>query len=190
MRSPPKKYGNALGMRKRTRVCQRVARLILNRLIKPGFTLRKPSAVFEMIGNSATSVAHNTSATSMSLTQMMISGAIATTGVTCNRIAYGNRLASISGLCTNSNAIATPSTVASANASNVIFSVASRLPNSNGASWTSSATIADGDGTRYAGTFISTHQPCHNASTSHADHPRRERLRHARDVATTAGAQA
>ena len=57
-----------------------------------------------MIGNSATIVAQITIAGSGLLTQMMISGAIATIGVTCRMIAYGNRLASSSRLCTNRNA--------------------------------------------------------------------------------------
>ena len=87
MRSPAKNQGSALGMRRRSIVCQRDARLIRNRSARPGSTLRSPSVVFEMIGKIATTTAHSTSATRVSLTQMMISGAIATIGVTCSRIA-------------------------------------------------------------------------------------------------------
>jgi hypothetical protein len=43
--------------------------------------------VFEMIGKIATTAAHSTSATWMSRTQMMMSGAIDTIGVTCSRTA-------------------------------------------------------------------------------------------------------
>src|SRR5258706_11565065 len=85
--------------------------------------LRKPSVVFEMIGNSATSDAHTTIDAVGSLTQMMISGATATIGVTCNSTAYGNSAVSISLFCTNRNEIATPATVATAKASSVISSV-------------------------------------------------------------------
>ena len=53
-------------------------------------------------------------------TQMMISGAIATIGVTCSRIAYGNKLISIQRLCTNTSAMATPNAVASASATSAI----------------------------------------------------------------------
>ena len=59
-----------------------------------------------MIGKIATTTAHSTSAIRVSLTQMMMSGAIATIGVTCSSTAYGNRLISIQRLCTNSSAIA------------------------------------------------------------------------------------
>ena len=49
--------------------------------------MSSPSVVLEMIGKMATTVAHRTSATRVSFTQMMMSGAIATIGVTCSRIA-------------------------------------------------------------------------------------------------------
>ncbi|MNC82966.1 hypothetical protein D3C75_1367110 [compost metagenome] len=53
----------------------------------PGLTLRRPRTVLAMIGKIATSVAQITNAKVVSLHQMMISGAMATTGVTCSRIA-------------------------------------------------------------------------------------------------------
>ncbi len=53
----------------------------------PGSTLRKPSVVFEMIGKIATTTAQTTSAIRVSLTQMMMSGAMATIGVTCSSTA-------------------------------------------------------------------------------------------------------
>ncbi|MNR10025.1 hypothetical protein D3C85_1262540 [compost metagenome] len=87
MRSPAKKHGRALGMRRRSNTCQRLARLRRNRLSRPGLTLRRPSTVLAMIGKIATRVAQITNATMVLLHQMMISGATATTGVTCNRMA-------------------------------------------------------------------------------------------------------
>ena len=49
--------------------------------------LRRPSVVLQMIGNSATSAAQITSEAVGFLTQMMISGATATIGVTCSSTA-------------------------------------------------------------------------------------------------------
>ena len=74
-------------MRNRIRVCQRVARFMRKRLCNPGLTLRKPSVVLAMMGNNATSVAQITSDAVGLFTQMMISGAIATIGVTCKSTA-------------------------------------------------------------------------------------------------------
>ena len=53
----------------------------------PGSTLRKPIVVLLMIGNSAITVAHAVSASGVFFTRMMISGATATIGVTCNNTA-------------------------------------------------------------------------------------------------------
>ena len=61
-----------------------------------------------MTGKIATTAAHSTSATRVSCTQMMISGAIATIGVTCSRIAYGNSDASSQRLWTNKSATSVP----------------------------------------------------------------------------------
>jgi hypothetical protein len=61
-----------------------------------------------MIGKMATTTAHRMSASRVSFTQMMMSGAIATIGVTCSSTAYGNKLISIHRLCTNSSATNVP----------------------------------------------------------------------------------
>ncbi|MNG26181.1 hypothetical protein D3C84_1111350 [compost metagenome] len=87
MRRPAKKHGKALGMRRRNSTCQRLARFRWNRLSRPGLTLRSPSTVLAITGKMATRVAQTTSARVVLLTQMMISGAMATTGVTCSRMA-------------------------------------------------------------------------------------------------------
>ena len=148
MRSPPKKYGNALGMRKRISVCQRVARFILNSCCNPGFTLRKPSVVLEIIGKRATSVAQITSESVGSFTQMMTSGAMATIGVTCSSTAYGKNADSMRLFCTNKNATATPRIMAHRNAKNVILSVLYREPLSKSQSLTSVSSTSPGDGTK------------------------------------------
>ena len=71
------------------------------------------------------------------LTQMMISGATATMGVTCSSTAYGKSAVSIRLLCTNRNEISTPTTVASTKASTVIFTVTSSAMPSGAQSVTS-----------------------------------------------------
>ena len=63
------------------------------------------------------------SAIRVSFTQMMMSGAIATIGVTCSSTAYGNKLISIHRLCTNRSATSVPATVAMASAVSAIPSV-------------------------------------------------------------------
>src|SRR4051794_25760304 len=110
--------------------------------------LRSPSVVFEMIGNNATNEAQITIEAVGFLTQMMISGATATMGVTCSSTAYGNSAVSISLLCTNRNEISTPATVAVTNASSVISSVTSRAEPSWAQSVTSVFSISHGEGTR------------------------------------------
>ena len=74
-------------MRSRRSVCQRVAPFMRKYACRSGSTLRRPSVVLAMIGNSATSAAQTTIAAVGFLTQMMISGATATMGVTCSRMA-------------------------------------------------------------------------------------------------------
>ncbi len=76
-----------------------------------------------MIGKIATTTAHSTSATRVSLTQMMMSGAMATIGVTCSKTAYGKKLISIQRLCTNTSAMAVPTSVAIASAVSAMPSV-------------------------------------------------------------------
>src|SRR3954469_14780389 len=101
-----------------------------------------------MIGNSATSAAQITIEAVGLRTQMMMSGATATIGVTCSSTAYGNSAVSIARLCTNRNEISTPSTVATRNASTVISIVTSSERPSAGKSVTSLVTIRMGHGTR------------------------------------------
>ena len=84
MRRPAKNSGRALGMRRRTSVFSGLALWRANRLLRPGSTVRSPSVVLEMTGNSATSVAQTISAARVFFTRMMMSGAMATTGVTCS----------------------------------------------------------------------------------------------------------
>src|SRR4051794_6253894 len=110
--------------------------------------LRSPSVVFEMIGNNATNEAQITIEAVGFLTQMMISGATATIGVTCSSTAYGNSAVSISLLCTNRNEISTPATVATMNANSVILIVTSSAEPSASQSATSVFIISSGDGTR------------------------------------------
>ncbi|SIK73264.1 Uncharacterised protein [Mycobacteroides abscessus subsp. abscessus] len=87
MRRPPKKAGRAEGRRRRHRICQRDARLSRKKSSRPGSTLRSPSTVLLMMGNTATMVAQKVSASVVFWIQMMISGAMATIGVTCNNTA-------------------------------------------------------------------------------------------------------
>ena len=101
-----------------------------------------------MMGNSATSAAQITIDAVGSLTQMMISGATATMGVTCSSTAYGNSAISISLLCTNRKEISTPATVAARNASTVIFTVTHSEAPSAAQSVTSVSSISSGEGTR------------------------------------------
>jgi len=95
----------------------------------------------------ATTVAHRMSATRVSFTQMMMSGAMATIGVTCSSTAYGKKLISIQRLCTNSSAVAVPTTVASASAVSAICSVTKSEPASNARSAISVSRMRRGDGT-------------------------------------------
>src|SRR5258705_1176808 len=110
--------------------------------------LRRPSVVLAMMGNSATSDAHTTIDAVGFWTQMMISGATATMGVTCSSTAYGNSAVSISLFCTNRNEISTPATVATTNASSVILTVTTSAEPSASQSVMSVFTISTGEGTR------------------------------------------
>ena len=101
-----------------------------------------------MIGNSATSAAQITSEAVGFLTQMMMSGATATIGVTCSSTAYGNNAVSIALLCTKRNEINTPSTVAAAKASKVMRTVTIRAEPSAGQSAIKVFIIIKGEGTR------------------------------------------
>ena len=75
------------------------------------------------MGKSATSAAQTTIAPTGSRTQMMISGATATMGVTCSKMANGKKAVSMTRLCTKRNEINTPSTVAIEKAKTVILMV-------------------------------------------------------------------
>src|SRR6478735_12228003 len=90
--------------------------------------LRRPSVVLLMMGNSATSAAQITSEAVGFFTQMMISGATATMGVTCSSTAYGKRAVSTARLCTKTKDTSVPMTTATANDSSVIFIVNSSEP--------------------------------------------------------------
>src|SRR6185312_39240 len=167
-RRPAKKYGSADGACSRVRRCQRLACISRKRSASPGSTLRRPIVVLEITGNSATTAAHNTSATRVSLTQMMMSGAIATIGVTCSRIAYGRNDASIQRLCANASAIATPATTASANAASAIDSVTHSDAASSARSATSVASTARGEGTSHGGNAYAFTNQCQPATISTA----------------------
>ena len=103
------------------------------------------------MGKIATTTAQMTRAIRVSFTQMMISGAIATIGVTCSSTAYGNRLISIQRLCTNKSATRTPSRTAIASAVSATPSVTPSESSSSARSATSVASTAAGEGTRYGG---------------------------------------
>ena len=101
-----------------------------------------------MMGNTATIVAQKVSAAVVFWIQMMISGAMATIGVTCNNTAYGNRLASIQRLCTNRKASSTPIKVAAARARPVILSVNHKDCASKAQSAARACAMSVGAGTR------------------------------------------
>src|SRR4029078_9982831 len=84
--------------------------------------------VLDTTGKNATSQAHSSSDSVVSLTQMMISGAMATIGVTCRITAYGNKAISIQRDWAITTAISPPSTAAAAKASTVILRVMSSEP--------------------------------------------------------------
>src|SRR4051794_13862297 len=130
--------------------------------------LRRPRVVLLMMGNNATSAAHSTSDAVGFFTQMMISGATATMGVTCSSTAYGNSAVSMARLCTKTNEISTPTSVATANDSTVIFSVTRSAPRSELQSVTSVCSIRMGEGTRYGGSLSPVTSACQPASRTTA----------------------
>ena len=100
------------------------------------------------IGKNATIVAQTTSEANGSPTQTMISGAIATIGVTCSTTAQGWIAACASRLAAIATAIAPPSTAATISAANVTTSVeASAVSNPTGSA-KNAPMIAIGPGTR------------------------------------------
>lgn len=87
MRKPAMKNGMAPGMRRRMRICQRLALFILKYESKPGSTLRRPIVVLEIIGKTAMTAAQSVSAQNRFLIRMMIKGATAAIGVTYSMMA-------------------------------------------------------------------------------------------------------
>src|SRR5215475_2485587 len=77
------------------------------------------------MGKNATSQAQISSERSTSLAQMMMSGAMATIGVTCRTMAYGNSDSSTHCDSENSTASRPPTTTAASSASSVMPSVTS-----------------------------------------------------------------
>ena len=80
-----------------------------------------------------------------------MSGAIATIGVTCSSTAYGNKLISIARLCTNTNAMNVPMTIAATKACSVTRSVIQRALSSDGHSLASFRAMSLGLGNRKIG---------------------------------------
>ena len=93
-------------------------------------------------------VAHTTKEANGSPTQTMISGAIATIGVTCSTTAHGWIAALAQGLAAIAIASTTPSTHATASAENVTTSVDTRLKSNSPGASRNAATIATGPGTK------------------------------------------
>src|SRR3954453_12122737 len=105
-----------------------------------------PRIVFDRIGKNATIHDQMGSDRLMSPTQMMISGAIATTGVTCRITAYGNSDFSSHFDCVKTIASDTPTTIAAINAANVMRSVMSSEAESVPQSFQSVCAIRSGPG--------------------------------------------
>src|SRR5580704_19074222 len=82
MRRPARKYGSAAGRRSSHNVAKRLAPYRRNRSVSSAGADARPAAVLANTGKNATIVAHTTSEANGSPTHTMISGAIATIGVT------------------------------------------------------------------------------------------------------------
>jgi hypothetical protein len=82
-RSPARKKGSAEGRRRISSVCQRVAPCRRNSSCRLRSALFRPSTVLDRIGKKATIQAQISSAAVTLSTQIRISGAMATIGVTC-----------------------------------------------------------------------------------------------------------
>jgi hypothetical protein len=107
---------------------------------------RSPSAVFDSTGKNATIAAQTRSAAVTSSTQIRMSGAIATTGVTCSTTAQGNKARSSARDWAKSTASSPPEPTATSRASNAMRSVARVEGQSSGQSSRSAAAIASGPG--------------------------------------------
>ena len=99
-------------------------------------------------GKNATIVAHTTSAAKGSPTQTMISGAMATIGVTCRTTAQGWIAAANNRLATIANARSTPITAAVISAAKVTANVDNSDNSNVDGSARNARTIAIGPGTR------------------------------------------
>ena len=84
----------------------------------------------------------------VSLIRIMISGAIATIGVTWSRMAYGKKLISITRLCTKTKAINVPIATAIPNAFKVTLSVLQSASNNSHRCSIRDLPMAAGDGNK------------------------------------------
>ena len=148
MRRPARKYGSAAGRRSSHSVANRPAPYRRNRSASSAGADARPAAVLANTGKNATIVAHTTSEANGSPTHTMISGAIATIGVTCSTTAHGWIAAASSRLEAIATASTTPSSAATNSAANVTSSVDPSDDSSPDGSARKAAMIADGPGTR------------------------------------------
>src|SRR5271166_5956214 len=124
MRSPARKYGIEAGRRSSRSVANRLAPYSRNRSASSAGADARPAAVLANTGKNATIIAQTTSEANGSPTQTMISGAIATIGVTCKITAHGWIAARASRLADIATAIAAPTTAEATNAASVTAKVA------------------------------------------------------------------
>src|SRR5271166_1007051 len=148
MRSPARKYGIEAGRRSSRSVANRLAPYSRNRSASSAGADARPAAVLANTGKNATIVAQTTSEANGSPTHTMISGAIATIGVTCSTTAQGWIAAASNRLDAIATANITPSRAATSNAANVTTSVDPSDRSSPTGSARNAAMIADGPGTR------------------------------------------
>src|SRR5271166_1607534 len=127
-------------------VCQRLAPYSRNRSFNSGGAEARPIAVLANSGKNATMVAQTTSATNGSPTQMMISGAMAGSGVTCRATAQGWIAACARRLADIATAIAAPSTAATSSAAKVTNNVEASARSSPTGSAANAPMIAIGPG--------------------------------------------
>src|ERR1700733_5775913 len=148
MRNPDRKYGSATGSLSSHSACHRRAPYNLNRSARSAGVAANPAAVLANTGKNATIVAHTTSEANGSPTHTMISGAIATIGVTCSTTAQGWIAAASSRLAAIARASTTPSSAAAISAANVTDKVDSSDSSSVDGSARNAPMISSGPGTR------------------------------------------
>ena len=148
MRSPARKYGSAAGRRRSRSVANRPAPYSRNRSASSAGADASPAAVLANTGKNATIVAQTTSEANGLPTQTMISGAIATIGVTCSTTAHGWIAAASNRLDAIATASTTPRMAATSSAAKVTSSVDPSDHSSPAGSARNAAMIADGPGTR------------------------------------------